>query len=139
MTLESAPHRRRSLGRRLLGGCLGCLGLLALGGLVVAVTVVWLAEARDESLTLRLTGSPEVAYVGSYTVYRRDGRASRVEIEGGLPAEYRVDGIQLYAHLQRQPSGRGVLRAQILVRGAVVDDAQTIEPDGVLDLAARTE
>ena len=95
-----------------------------------------LTPPSESSFALRLAGDPGVEYVGYYRLYRDTGYYDQFDLRGAVPTELQMRGTTVYARVVRQPQSRGALDVQVLRDGRVVDEAQTVAPDGLVEVTA---
>jgi hypothetical protein len=115
---------------------LGCAGLLTLL-LAGAFLAVWTVPPAESEFTLRIAGDPGTELVGTYTVDRYTGYPDRFDVHGPIPYEVTLSGTALYARVARQPQSRGALTLTLLRGGRPVEQASTVEPDGVVEVSTR--
>lgn len=88
-------------------------------------------EEDTQTVTIRVTGTPGVAFKGSYATGAGTSD-SNGELEGVTPQDFEVpvqtDATEIAAHVQkRDPEGNEELTLQLLVGGEVVEEKSSTE------------
>ena len=91
---------------------------------------------EESEFTVVISGTNGVDYTGGIIAIQA-GRASRsTRVEGAVPREYRILGLQVTATIQKQAE-TGVLKVELYKLGQLVGESQTSEPFGVVSVAAE--
>jgi hypothetical protein len=87
-------------------------------------------------VTLRVSGTPGTAYLGSYGSFQ--SAQSVNDTLGAEPVDYEIGGsvsdILAVVFRKTQPDDKGTLRVEILVDGEVVAEDETSEELGVVNV-----
>jgi hypothetical protein len=110
--------------------------LLSLGLLFIACPGGDTPITGDRSFTIRIAGDTGQPFAGSYLLVKADGSIVTAAIEGTAPRDFRLEGLQVDATVQKT-TATGYLEAQILRGRDVVAEGTITSAFGSINLTGR--
>jgi len=94
------------------------------------------AMPTESNFKIKIVGSHNIKFSGSYMVVTADGHSSSHTVDGIVPAEYDVKGWIVSCSFQKQ-SEQGSLSVLVYRNGQLMDQSTTSAAYGVVTLAIR--
>jgi hypothetical protein len=92
----------------------------------------------DTDYTIRLSGTPGLAYTGGYTTVRAGGGVISQSVEGVVPFEHSARGSIVSVTFQKEATS-GRLKIEIIKDGTVAAESETAAEYGVVAVFADAD
>ena len=106
----------------------------------VLLAVLFLVAAcpleGESEYTVVIVGTEGLDYTGSIIATLAGGASRSTRVEGAVPDEYKILGLQVTATIQKQAE-TGTLKVELYKTGELVGKAQTSDAFGVVSVAAE--
>ena len=106
----------------------------------VLLALLFLATAcpleEESEFTVVIMGTEGLDYSGGIIATQAGGASRSTRVEGAVPGEYRILGLQVTATVQKQ-ADTGVLKVELYKIGELVAEGQTSDAFGTVSVAAE--